>query len=269
MTEENTNPPPTVPSTDASTWRYSAAFSTTPNPQDTTNHFSVYDHLEHLLAADPKLAKESLSGGLDIWLYRNTAKILEQAGSARDAQKQCAANNAGSCDFVRRSLVRILDYLDGSQFAWKDVPAGQKVLIDLTIARVAMLEFDTVHQFPPGYLDHIGTHLREIVVSPGVSARQVALATRITQAINNVQVWMNAVHADAAQLVKMNNSQLASSASIFNDLFTNANYAFVGKFDPNTSTVKEGVVQIHYNIQGMATFDVTPCTVTNGQSTCA
>ncbi len=80
---------------------------------------------------------------------------------------------------------------------------------------------------------------------------------------------MTAVHDDAAQLVKMNNSQLASSTSIFNDLFTNANYAFVGQYNPNTGAVKEGVVEIHYNIQGLATFDVTPCTIANGQSTCA
>jgi hypothetical protein len=52
-------------------------------------------------------------------------------------------------------------------------------------------------------------------------------------------------------------------------MFTQANYAFVGQFDPNTSRVKEGVVQIHYNIQGLATFDVMPCTITNGKNTCS
>lgn len=271
VTEESTNPAPTVPSTDTSTWRYYAAFATTPNPTD-PEHFSVYDHLQHLLALDPKLAKVNLSGGLDIWLFRNTEKILEQAGSARDAEKQCAANpnsNAGSCEFVHRDLVRILDYLDGSQFVGQDVHTGPTVLIDPTIAKVALLEFDTVKQFPPGYLVHIGTHLREIVLSPGVTAEQRTLAIHISQDINNVQVWMIAVRHDAAQLVQMNNSQLASSTSIINDLFTNANYAFVGKYDPNTGTVKEGVVQIHYNIQGLATFNVTPCTVSNGQNSCA
>src|SRR5581483_11717072 len=41
VTEEDTNPPPITPSLDITTWRYSAAFPTTPNPADATNHFSV------------------------------------------------------------------------------------------------------------------------------------------------------------------------------------------------------------------------------------
>ena len=54
-----------------------------------------------------------------------------------------------------------------------------------------------------------------------------------------------------------------------NNLFTQANNAFVGQVDPNTNNVKDGVVQIHYNIQALATFDITPCTMNNGQSSCA
>jgi hypothetical protein len=133
------------------------------------------------------------------------------------------------------------------------------------------LEIDTVHQQPPGYLRHIGTHLREIAGTPGVSPAQRALAIRITQAINNVQHWLEAVHADAVKLVQMDNGQMSQSGalSILNDLFTQANHAFVGQFDPNTSTVKEGVVQIHYNSQGLATFEVTPCTINNGKNTCS
>ncbi len=69
----------------------------------------------------------------------------------------------------------------------------------------------------------------------------------------------------------MNNSQMSQpgALSILNDLFTQANHAFAGQFDPNTSTVKEGVAQIHNNIQGLATFDVTPCMMTNGKNTCS
>jgi eukaryotic-like serine/threonine-protein kinase len=272
ITEENANPPPTNPSLDTNTWRYYAAFSTTPNPTDTVNHFSLLDHLRHLLSQDPKLKGVGLGGGLDIWLFRNTTKILEQTGSARDTQKQCTPDpNDPSCAFVHRALVRILDYLDGSTYVQEDVPPGTPLLIDQTIARVALLEFDVVNQQPPGYLEHIGNHLRELTNSPGTTPAQRALAVRIGQAINNVQGWLEAVHTDAVKLVHMDNSQLSQPAasSIFNDMFTQANFAFVGQFDPNTSTVKEGVVQIHYNIQGLATFDVTPCTITNGKNPCS
>src|SRR5205823_7131104 len=89
VTQENASPPPITPSLDTTTWRFSAALPTTPNPSDTVNHFSLLDHLRHLLAQDPKLKAVGLGGGLDIWLFRNVSKIVEQAGSARDAQKQC------------------------------------------------------------------------------------------------------------------------------------------------------------------------------------
>ena len=272
ITEEDANPPPTNPSLDTNTWRFDAVFSTTPNPADTVNHFSLLDHLRHLLSQDPKLKLVGLGGGLDIWLFRNTTKILEEAGSARDAQKGCTPDPTNAaCAFVHRSLVRILDYLDGSTYVQADVPLDTPVLIDLTVARVALLEFDVAHQQPPGYLEHIGTHLRELTISPGVTPAQRTLAIRITQAINNVQGWLEAVHTDAVKLEKMNNSQLSQpdALSILNDLLTQANHAFVGQFDPNTSTVKEGVVQIHNNMQGLATFDVTPCTINTGKNTCS
>ncbi len=272
ITEEDANQPPTNPSLDTNTWRFYAVFSTTPNPADTVDHFSLLDHLRHLLAQDSMGMDMGLGGGLDIWLFRNTTKILEEAGSARDARKGCTSDpNNAACAFVHRSLVRILDYLDGSTYVQADVPSGTPVLIDPTVARVALLEFDVAHQQPPGYLDDIGTHLREITISPGVTPAQRTLAIRITQAINNVQGWLEAVHTDAVTLEKMNNSQMSQpgALSILNDLFTQANHAFVGQFDPNTSTVKEGVAQIHNNIQGLATFDVTPCMMTNGKNTCS
>lgn len=272
VTEEDANQPPTNPSPDTSTWRYYAFFSVVPNPNDTQNHFSLLDHLRHLLSEDPKLMKVGLTGGLDIWLFRNTTKILETAGSARDVQKRCTPDpNDVNCAFVHRAMVRILDYLDGSTYAQIDVPPGTGVLIDPTIARVALLTFDPVNQQPPGYLEHIGNHLREITESPGVTPLQRALAIRVNTAINNMQGWLGTVHTDAVKLVHMNNAQLAQAdaLSTLNDMLTQANFAFVGQFDPNTRTVKEGVVQIHYSIQGLATFEVMPCAVTDGKNSCA
>jgi hypothetical protein len=271
VTEEDASPQPISPSLDATTWRYSAAFPIIPNPADTVHHFSVLDHLRHLLAQDPKLKAAGLGGGLDIWLFRNVMKVVEQAGSARDAQKLCAAGDSAACDFLRRAVIRVLDYLDGSTYVQADVPPNTPVLINQTIARVALLEFDPVNQQPPGYLDHIGTHLGELASSPGVTVQQRALAIQIGKAVNNVQAWLEAVHTDAKQLVNMNNSQLSQPAalSLLNDMLTQAKYALAGQFDPNTSTVKEGVAQIRDNMQGLATFEVAPCTMTNGKNSCS
>lgn len=271
VTEEDTNPPPITPSLDITTWRYSAAFPTTPNPADATNHFSVLDHLRHLLAQDPKLMKVGLGGGLSTWLFKNVTKIVEQAGSARDSQSQCTPANTAACDFVRRALVRVLDFLDGSTYVSMDVPANTPLYIDPTVARVALLEFDTLNQQPPGYLEHIGTHLRELSGSPGVTAEQRTLAIEIGQAINNVQGWLVTVRTDAAKLVNMDDNQLSQPAalSMLNAMLTQAQFALVGQFDPNTNTVREGAAQIHNNIQGLATLNVSPCTITNGKNSCS
>jgi serine/threonine protein kinase len=258
ITEESASSQPTNPSLDPQTWRYYAAFSQVPNPADTVNHFSLLDHLRHLLALDPKLKGVGLTGGLDIWLFRNTEKILEWAGSARDAQQ------GGGADLTHRQVIRILDYLDGSQYISTEglPPADQQLLVDPTIARVALLEFDVQQQEPPGYLKHIGNHLRELIECPGVTEEQRALAIEINAAIDNVQGWLQAVHHDASKLAKMSNAQLLQpdAAALLNDMFVQASYAFSGQIDPNTDQVKPGVVQIHYNSQRLATFEITACT---------
>ena len=275
VTEEDASQPPTNPSLDINTWRYYNAFSTIPNPTD-PKRYSTFDHLQHLLSQDPKLKIAGLAGGLDIWLFKDTMKVLEAAGSARDQQKVCIANPSTACtDFMLRQVARVLDYLDGSTYVRNEnIPSNiqnsQSLLIDATTAHVALLEFDPA-QTPPGYLTHIGSHLQSISQMAGSTPEQKALALRIDLAINNVQGWLDAVHADAAKLIHMNSAQLIQSDALqlLNDLFIQANNAFVGQVDPNTNNVKEGVVQIHYSVQALATFDVAFCTVKNGKSSCS
>ena len=189
ITEEDINSQPVNPSPDPTAWVYSAIFSHTPNPLDRENHFSLLDHLRHLLSQDPKLAKVNLVGGLDMWLYRNTLKILEWSGSARDLA--LANDDTG---LIRRQLVRILDYLDSSQYVQtENLPpdlAATPVLTDPKIARVGLLEISAAQQ-PPGYLKHIGTHLTEITQSPGVTPEQKELAIEVNDDINNVQKLAN------------------------------------------------------------------------------
>src|SRR5581483_6976002 len=115
------------------------------------------------------------------WLFRNTTKILEWSGSARDAY---SSQDTG---LMRRQVVRILDYLDGSQYiGTENIPSDlPSIEVDQTIARVALLQINP-NQDPPGYLWHIGLHLRELSQSPGVTPDQQRLAIQINNAINNV-----------------------------------------------------------------------------------
>src|SRR5229473_2735002 len=206
ITEEDSTSLPSSPSLNPTTWLYYAEFSQTPNPADTVNHYSLYDHIRHLLSDDPKVKAAGLSGGLDIWLYRNTQKVLEWAGSARDAQK------SGDAGFIRRQLTRIMDYLDGTTYTQlaQDLP-GQGVLADPAIAKIGLLTFAPATQSPPGYLYHIGKHLHEVSQLPQASTEQRALANRISQEMNVVNEWFLTMRAEALQLYHMTDAQLVGS----------------------------------------------------------
>ncbi len=266
VTEEDASTTPADPSLDSTTWRYAAFFSNVPNPDDLTNHYSVLDHLRHLLAQDPTLKKVGLNGGLDIWLFRNTLKILEWSGSARDAFK------TQDTDLIRRQSVRILDYLDGAQFVTTEkIPSDlSPILVDPIIGRVGMFQFSPA-QSPPGYLKHIGNHLREITHSVHVTPTQQQTANKMNVALDNVQGWFTSVHSVASQLVQMKPDQLKQpqTQTLLNTMFIQANAAFVGQTDPNTNEVKEGVSQIHYEAQSLATFDVLGCSSSNVKNFCA
>jgi hypothetical protein len=263
ITEEDAATAPTLPSLDTSTWRYVAQFPQTPNPLDTTHHYSLLDHLRHLLASDPTLNSLGMPGGLDIWLFRNVQKILEWSGSARD---DWAAQDAA---LMHRQIIRILDYLDSSTYVQNDVPAGTPVLVNDRIARVGLLEFDVQRQEPPALLYHIDLHLHGMVQSPGASAEQKSLALQIDTALSKVQALLEQVHQDAKQLVLLTNAQLLqpSSLSLLDDMVKQAQDAFVGQFDSTTGEIQDGIMQIHYAIQRLATMEVIIANSTTTKST--
>jgi eukaryotic-like serine/threonine-protein kinase len=259
VTEEDTSPPPINHSLDSSTWRFYAGFSEVPNPNDKKFHFSLLDHLRHLLAKEPLLYSLGLPGGLDIWLFRNTEKLWEYSGSIRDS---------GDPAFIERQLIRIMDYLDGKNIVKTELPPNTPLLIDPIIAQAALLEFDPLHQSPPGHLKHIGIHLADITELSTATPEQQRLASQINVELNNAQGWLGQVHQDALTLLQMSKNDKnvllqPQARTLLNDLFVQANYAFVGQTDPATNAVKGGVVQIHYNIQNLATLDLKVCTSVN------
>jgi eukaryotic-like serine/threonine-protein kinase len=260
ITEEKALTAPTSPSLDPGTWVYYAEFSQQkPVPTDPKS-YSLYDHIRTLLADDPKVKAAGLIGGLDNWLFSNTQKILVWADGARDYLQY---ENTGSSAIIHRQLVRIMDYLDGTAYVQKDIP-GQSILADPTISKIGLLTFDPQVQDPPGYLYNIGQHLHEIVALPATSATQKALAIQINQAINGVNLWLRAIHDDVLKLYAMSDAQLfgQDGRALLDEIATLANYAFAGLVDPHDQ-VTDGVVQIHYDIQRLATFDIRACSASH------
>lgn len=252
VTEESAQVTPTVPSPDRDDWRYAFAYSQVPNSQERPA-YNLLDHLHHLLSADPDLDQVGLYGGLNIWLFRDTQKLLEWAGSA----SRSWGKDPG---LIHRQVTRILEYLDGSTFAWKDLPKGTPLLVDPQVARVALLETDVQNQEPPGLLYHIGQHLQGIVDAPGASHTQQEIAAHIDQMLNQVGAWMLQMRDEAKTLAQDSPQQLAkvSALTLLNTLSTQALYAFSGRMLPSTNTWQGGVMQIYEEIPTLATMDIVP-----------
>jgi eukaryotic-like serine/threonine-protein kinase len=268
ITEEDAAIKPTSNSFDPNAWVYYAEFSQIPIQAD-PKHYSLYDHIRHLLAEDPKVRDVGkLTGGLDTWLYRNTQKILEWAGSARD---QWSYQNADSAKLINRQLTRIEDYLEGVSYVQQDLQKHGQVVgpgqfIDANFSKFSQIGLLTPIQTqdPPGYLKHIDSHLAYISALPQTSEAQKALAIQIKQAIDRVNYWLQTIHDDVVKLLPMTSAQLFTpeGQSKLNEIATFANYAFAGQVDPHDQVI-DGVVQIHYNIQRLATFDIRACTASN------
>ncbi len=252
ITEESSSPTPSIPSTDQHVWRYFGTLSQDPNPKD-PNHFSNFDHVQHLLAADPLLQDSKIPGGLSTWFYRNVQKVFEWSNAAQGTGEQ------QGFEVVHRNLVRIMDYLDGADLVAAEVPEGTPIVIEPPqYANVPLLTFDLVHQNPPGYIVNLETNLQGLTTSPDATDEQRALASRMDGELEKVNEFLFKVHDDAKQLVKLSQKDLADpkNAPIFTDMVNNANNAYQGQLDPVTSKRQGGATLVHDLMPQIATIDV-------------
>jgi hypothetical protein len=253
VTEEDTAVTPIRPSPDYSSWRYYGEIPQSPDPLD-IHHYSFLDHLRHLLASDPMLNDMELAGGLNNWLYRNTGKLIEWTGSARDSWEE-----SKDLAFVRQQTIRTLAYVDGLSFAQQDMPPGVAMLPASRLASVGLLDVNGASQNPASYLGSIVYHLSGLLDAPGSTSDVRESAAQIITAINNVQSWMEKLRATAKQIIAMTDAQLGQpeSFALLNEMVDQANHAYVGEMDPTTGEMREGVTWIHEHLQSLATLTVT------------
>jgi eukaryotic-like serine/threonine-protein kinase len=253
ITEENAQRAPPQPSSDPTTWRYSAEIAQRPfvvGKQRT----SALSAMRALLYDESSLNALGIQGGLNIRLLKNTAKILEWIYSARDSWD--SKNSA----FIHRQLVRSLDYLDGQAAVQQDVPPGTLLLVDKVLAQVPLLAI-VPNEVPASYIDLIHNELTILISAPDITPTMRTLAIQSDRAIlKNVRTWFMDMRQVAKQLVNMTDAQVLQpmALALLDKLVALANYAFVGQLDPSTQAVQQGVVQIFYNIQRLATYTITP-----------
>jgi eukaryotic-like serine/threonine-protein kinase len=259
ITEEDSNAKPRGPAADRSTWRYYAEIPQTPYG---TPPLSALDHIRHLFYKETRVDVLGLPGGLDTWLFRNTENVLEESISARDDYRPQVTDPT----VIHSLFLSILDYLDGAPNVKIDVPPGSPITADRTASRVALLSVvpaqanltDLLNN-PPGYLQHVALHLNGVVQAPDATPHMRLLATQIIEALNNAKMWLGQVRTYAQQLVKMNAVQLAlpSTQTMLDSMLLYATYAYIGQLDPQTDQVLPGVLQIHYDVAGLATLTLT------------
>jgi serine/threonine protein kinase len=269
ITEENAGSSNSAPSPDRTNWRYFAILPQLTIPGD-SNGFSALIHIRHLFYNETDIKILGLYGGLDIYVFRNTEKILEWGVSARDDWHGAATSDA-EISLIRNQFIRILDYLDGTLNRHVDVPNSVPFLADQQIARVSLLTVDPVKQSPPffsqnppGDIDHMQLHVDQVTKATDITPEMRQSAQHILVALNNLggkNGWLTSVHSDAVQLFNMSQNAVQlrqpAAGALLDDLVTKATYAYIGKLNPANNTVQPGVTQIHYDVQHLATFTLT------------
>ena len=254
VAEQPSSENPTMPPLDSKAVQYEGSVPDTPTPGD-EQHYSLLDHMRHLLAKDPTLQAIGLQGGLDLWLDRNTEKIFEWASAARDSWP-----GGQQTQLIHRQMIRILQYLDGSAASQtNDLPPGTPLLVDPQQSRIGLLPVSSTQEaFLPAYTVHVDTHLQGLANAPGHTQAQQQLAFKIDHALKVDISYLQRVHQDAVQVVKMNDAQLRTTQaqSLLNDLTTNITNAYVGQFNPATGGDVNGIAWIHNELQGLATISV-------------
>jgi eukaryotic-like serine/threonine-protein kinase len=271
ITVDSTNNPPSNPILDQSTWRYYTVLPQQPNPADAL-HFSMLDHLRHLLVESPELAIRGLHGGLAFWFVKDTATVSDLTiNLAGDWQKQDAST-------IHNQIIRTLDYLDGTSFIGSDVPTGTPFLADSHIAQVALLGpkpqdleapgYVYQNQPPPGYVYLIQTHLNGAILSPQATPAQHQLAVQISTNIDSTRQELTQIYQDAKQLLPLSNAQLLqpSSLALLDQMATQAQDAYTGQSSPSTGDAQGGALWIYNNLQRLATFNVVPYTAPKAAS---
>jgi hypothetical protein len=248
ITEENTQ---STPPRFGGVWRYYAEL-----PQESsttgTSHPTALSSIRALLYQEPHLYQLGIHDGLNIQLLRNIGKLQEWIYSAAGATE---SNQDTS--FIHRQLVRTLDFLDGKDAVKADVPPGTPLLADPSVPLVNV----TPNQGTSSYLSLIHQELTNLMMAPGVTSEMRALANQSDQALmNHVQLEFMQLRMIAKGLISLPETQLLSpSAQLqLNNMVLLAHVAFVGRLDPATNQVQPGVVQIFYNIQRLATYQIEP-----------
>ena len=259
LTEQNVQSSPTFPVVDEKKWRFQAFIPNAVTKGDESG-YSLLSHVKHLLAEDPTLQHTGLQGGLNVWLYRNMSKAFEWSISARDDWE------AGDAGFVRRQADRIVEYLDGQAYAFRDLPPGTPWLVDgpqlPPAGRFGLIPFSKSQTSNPGplsYIAHVKVHLGGMAGSPDATKVQQRQAQDINRVLDSMQTKLQRARVEAMQLAAMTDHDIQSPAGLvlLDHLYTNVNDAYIGWRDERTQNFQPGEIWVNESMRNVATLAIT------------
>lgn len=253
VTEESSTIPPGTPTTDRSMWRYYAEIpqgnSSNASMNGSNNSMNMsggsqLDHLKHLLYMDPALQDTNLNiniqGGIAFWFHQNTQRVMLLTKDAHD--------NHNSTQ-TKTDAIKILDYIDGSQYVSRDVPKKTKLLVDANASRIALLTLDSEHENPAGFDRLMGQHLTGLVEAPGITPDQKQQINQINSALNQIVDMLSQIRTDAIKLIANPNDM-----NSLDDLYIQSINAYNGQFDPVTGNRIGGAIWLYDHIQHLCSF---------------
>ncbi len=261
ITVDDAHHPTNNPLIDRNSWRYYAVIPPTPSPLDKL-HFSMLDHLRHLMYESPELSIRNLHGGLAFWFVRNTATVSERANGARDAW------NKKDIATIRNQIIGLLDYIDGQSFVRTDLPPHTPLQANARTSQIALLGpapqnpdapgYAYKGEVPPGYVYLISEHMVGAIQSSQTTPDQHKLAVEINKGLDDVKRMFEQIHQDAKQLLSMNNEQLLQlpALALLDDLAKQAQYAYAGQLNPSSGQSDGGALWIYGNLQRLTAFDI-------------
>lgn len=197
------------------------------------------------------VATASQGGVVRVW---NALSGQEIHGFFSDTQ-QSMSN--GDADLIHRHLLRILDYLDGSSYSWRDVPSGSPWLVDPLAGKIGLINV-VPNQEPPGYLAHVDLHVAGLASAPGHTSEQQQVAIAVDHVIARMSDDLMRVRRDAAQLVQLSDVQLGQpdTLTVLNEMAALTTEVKGGWLDPKTNEDIGGVLWISAQLQQLASIPV-------------
>jgi eukaryotic-like serine/threonine-protein kinase len=256
ITEESSNPAPQDFSRDSHRWHYYAEIpQRTPSPG--APKLGAVRYLRFLIFESNKMIAQGIHGGSATLVLRNTQKVFEWAGSARDdwALQQY--------DLIHRHFIRILDYIDGSAFVSADLPSGTPLLTDPQLTQNGLATI-VPGENPESYLPRAAFSILSFVeAAPNSSPEMHQLGIQTEHDVRvNIDEHLQIVRMYAKQLVAMNSTQLAqkSTLPLLDSMLEEARIAYSGEYDPTVNRFLGGALNDYNNIQLLASYDVAPYT---------